>query len=103
MNYCLLLGYKVRWLVESYLGLRYVPFEHYACCRSCAESLEAGFHKIQTKLKKEKDEEYRQLVQRYSDHEPPRSGHRRVQIMETWRTDLSDGQQTTGRFSCSIL
>jgi len=82
--------------------LRYVPFEHYACCKVCAESLGAGFHKIQAKLKKEKDEEYRQLLERYSDQEPHRSGHRRVQITETWRTDWSDGHQTTGRFSCSI-
>ena len=84
----------MRWLVESYLGLQYVPFEHTACSERCANILADKFEKIQKRLRKEKDKEYEQLVRRYTTSEQPgdsskrKTKRREMNIAETWQLDM---------------
>ena len=59
-------GFRIRWLVESYLGLRHVPFEHFACSPECARSLNDSFQTIQARLKKEHDEAYQSMLDQHA-------------------------------------
>ena len=78
----------MRWLVESYLGLRHVPFEHFACCMECALVLEGQFQTIQAKHMEKHDEEYRTMLEQCAameEHDSHRDGMR---VIETWNIDL---------------
>ena len=59
-------GFRIRWLVESYLGLRHVPFEHFACSPECARRLNDSFQAIQGRLKKEHDEAYQSMLDQHA-------------------------------------
>ena len=60
-------GFRIRWLVESYLGLKHVPFEHFACSTECATKLNNNFQKIQSKLRKQHDQAYQTMLDQYAD------------------------------------
>ena len=59
-------GFRIRWLMESYLGLRHVPFEHFACSIECARSLNDSFQGIQARLKRQHDEAYQSMLDQYA-------------------------------------
>ncbi len=85
------LGYKVQWLVESYLGLRHIPFEHTACSIPCAWTLQKRFKKIQSQMMDKHDREYQEMLERYAGEEEAHgsrhSSSNRLRIVETWNLD----------------
>ena len=62
-------GYKVSWLMECILGLRHVPFQHFACSLDCASALERGFQTTQTRLMAETEAQYRRQMRQYGGEE----------------------------------
>ena len=82
--------------MESYLGLKHVPFEHFACSNTCARKLNATFQKIQSRLKLQHDQEYQAMLEKYAAQEPlhrhqwrGRRGRRReLEVMELWNADF---------------
>lgn len=62
-------GYEVCWLVESILGLRHVPFRHFACSLDCASALQRGFRTTQARLMAETEAQYRRQMRRYGGEE----------------------------------
>ena len=98
-----LAGFRIRWLVESYLGLKHIPFEHFACSRGCARRLNISFQKIQSKLKQQHDQAYQTMLERYADTETAgqarhgsflRKKRKELEVREMWRTDF--GPWSTG-------
>ena len=99
-----LTGFRIRWLLESYLGLKHVPFEHFACCSACARTLNDSFQSIQSRLKQQHDREYQTMLEKYADMEPAgrprhwslfRKARKELEVRELWCTDF--GQPTAGR------
>ena len=99
-----LTGFRIRWLMESYLGLKHVPFEHFACCSSCARTLNDSFQSIQSRLKQQHDREYQTMLEKYADMEPAgrprhwslfRKTRKELEVRELWCTDF--GQPSAGR------
>jgi Leucine-rich repeat (LRR) protein len=97
-------GFRIRWLVESYLGLKHIPFEHFACSTECACTLNDNFQKIQSKLKREHDQEYQSMLDQYSSsdtsgrsraHSFLRKRRKELEVQETWSTDFG-GQWSGG-------
>ena len=87
-------GYRIRWLMESYLGLKHVPFEHFACSSTCASVLNKRFQTIQARLKQQHDNEYKSMLERYSDLEPGNRSQilqnaKSLEVQELWSPDFN--------------
>ena len=102
----LLLGFRIRWLVESYLGLKHVPFEHFACSSGCARTLNDSFRKVQSKLKQEHDQDYQNMLDQYTDTEGKgrarhysflRKRRKELEVQEMWCADFSQLSTGTSR------
>lgn len=81
-------AFRVRWLMESYLGLKHVPFEHFACSRSCADALARNFQKIQVRLIRLHEEAYRRLVSAAEREAGQSPRHHKLKVTETWDSDM---------------
>ena len=116
-------GFRLRWLLESYLGLKHVPFEHFACSPKCARRLNDSFHQIQSRLRKQHDEAYQSMLDRYADssggvvggagpkrgcpRQPRQRGRsllggrreKQLEIREMWGSELGDWGVYDGGFS----
>ncbi|PSN56890.1 hypothetical protein C0J52_00684 [Blattella germanica] len=56
-------GYRVFTFKNPYLGNTCVPFQHWACCRPCAEAIEIPAHQEQMRAAERMDEEYDHYIQ----------------------------------------
>ena len=100
-------------LLEAYLGLHYVPFDHYACSAHCARVLEERFTRVQRKLRQAKDSQYRDMVEQYTEQEREATvsikkvGRRRKPLLvtETWQFDVNtmSSNSQSNRRKCAIL
>ena len=102
----LLLGFRIRWLVESYLGLKHIPFEHFACSSSCARTLNDSFQKIQSRLKQQHDQDYQNMLDQYTETEGKgrtryysflHKRRKELEVQEMWCADFSQLSSGTSR------
>ena len=109
----------MQWLMESFKGLKHVPFEHFACSLVCARALERSFRKLQRRLKVASDRRYQEYVERYTlEAEEAERGarksrqrrrSRRLRVTETWPTDMHIHSTRTphrggrGLCKCSLM
>ncbi|XP_069672862.1 leucine-rich repeat-containing protein 58-like [Periplaneta americana] len=62
-------GYRVFTFKNPYLGNTCVPFQHWACSRSCAEAIEIPAHQEQMRAAERMDEEYDHYIQEIQNEE----------------------------------
>lgn len=62
-------GYRVFTFKNPYLGNTCVPFQHWACSRSCAEAIEIPAHQEQMRAAERMDEEYDNYIREIQNEE----------------------------------